>query len=125
VARSIQKRIADAQTHFWDASLAPIISFDESLNNFQFINQPHYRPDFDASTLRYFEIHTVDPLYPYELPPVSAQDSTVSRGDGELELNGSWRLTQANPPVAVPEPSTMLLLGLGIVALAVKQRFAA
>src|SRR5689334_1117996 len=38
------------ETHFWDASLAPVISFDESLNNFQFINQPHYPPDFDSST---------------------------------------------------------------------------
>jgi hypothetical protein len=112
-------------THFWDTSLAPTVSFDESLNNFQFINQQHYPPDFDSSTLRYFEMHPVDPLYPYDLPPVSAQDSTVPRGDGDIVLNGSWRLAQANPPVPVPEPSTMLLIGLGVVALALNQRLTA
>jgi len=38
--------------HFWDKNLPPVLSFDASLNNFQFINQPNYPPNYDASTLR-------------------------------------------------------------------------
>ena len=87
------------ETHFWDKTIAPTVSFDGTLNNFQFINQPNYPHDFDSATLRYFAMLTIDPLYPYDLPPVSGQDSTVFRGDGERTINGSaWKLT------AVPEP---------------------
>jgi hypothetical protein len=71
----------DYDIHLGDKTLPPVASFDSSLNNFQFINQPDYPPDFNSSTLRFFEMHPVDPLYPYGLPSVAARDSTVGRGN--------------------------------------------
>lgn len=104
-------------THFWDQAVVPVVSLSSpSLNNFQFINQPNYPPTFDAGTLRYFEMHAVDPAYPYDLPSVSAQDYSVSRGDGGSVIGGSWSI------VAVYEPDTVSMFGVGLVGLAIMRR---
>ncbi len=107
--------------HFWDKTLPPVVSFDASLNNFLFINQPNYPPDFNSATLRFFAMQTVDPLYPYELPPVTAQDSTVSRGDGDITVNGSWSLMRI-VPIDIQPGSTVNPINLkkqGAVSVAI------
>ncbi|MDC0395265.1 PEP-CTERM sorting domain-containing protein [Alphaproteobacteria bacterium] len=106
-------------THFWDKSLAPVVSFDGTQNNFLFINQPSYPPSFDSATLTYFQMYTMDPGYPFLNPSVTGVDPTTHAGDSSLSINpAGWSVT----PVPEPEIYSMLLSGLGLLGFAGRRR---
>lgn len=104
------------ETHFWDPTLAPVVSFDATKNNFFFTTEFGY-PAVGSGNGNYFQMYAMDPAYPYLNPSVVAQDLSISGAVDNVDVRPSgWKL------VAVPEPGTLALLCLGIVGLGVVRR---
>jgi hypothetical protein len=96
----------------WDFSQEGQVSFDVMQNNFMFVNAEYAN---GGSLTNYFYI-TSDPAI---MRQASNDNGGYSYGfDDNTLSNQSWKLSARE----VPEPSGLLLLALGLIAVVLKRR---